>query len=137
MPDDADNAATPLERLIQAHVEADHLFTTEQIRPMVRDFQLMQRDVEMLVGELYGDLRPTAANRNRRLGGLVDLMTRSAETQTAISQDVAYLKAAAENGGTRRKWGPGEWSVAAAFIILCGSVSAAIITAISRAIFGG
>ncbi len=138
MHEDAD---TPIERLIQAHVEADHLFTPKEIRRMVADYGIMQRDVEMLVTELYGVLAPTPANRHRRIGGFVLLLEAIGETQATMEEtqaliraDVAYLKTTAQNGGSKReKWGVGQWSVASAFIFLCATLGAAIIAAA----FGG
>lgn len=128
-----------LEASLAGHVDQYHAFDAEQLRIMVKehrelydDFRPLALDtnknVNLLVKEIYGTLTPTAADPLHRDGGMIALLEQ-------MNSAIAVFTAQAANGGipTHRKWTTGQWT----FYGTIGAAFVAMATAISVAVLGG
>jgi len=124
-----------LDDSFRAHIEEYHAFKKEDLVRMVQEhLRLMEwideyghtidetnRNVHLIADELYGPVRPTAADPNRRDGGLTAALDRiEKQVQDAIRTGVT----------TKRQWTQGQWAYAAALIT-------AAFAFVARAWFGG
>jgi hypothetical protein len=111
-----------LEGMVEEHREI--VAWIEQISPTIKETNQMiketNRNVNLIVDDLYGDLHPTAADPDHREGGLAATLQRIEDTvDSAIHLGVT----------TKREWTQGQWAFA-------GAVLTAIAAFVIRGWFG-
>jgi hypothetical protein len=104
-----------LEGMVEEHREI--VAWIEQISPTIED---TNRNVNLIVDDLWGERHPTAVDPDRREGGLVATLQRIEDTvDSAIHTGVT----------TKREWTQGQWAFA-------GAVLTAIAAFVIRGWFG-
>jgi hypothetical protein len=117
---------------VEQHVAKYHRFTGDQLEGMVREHRELYDDVAplardtnekvtLLVNEMYGTPHPTAADPDRRQGGMAETLKR--------------LEVSATTGGfkVQRAWSSAQW----AFFGTIGASIVAAMTAIVVALING
>lgn len=125
-----------IQESMTSHLDEYHAFNAAQLKVMVGEHRELydeirplventNRNVNLLVTEIYGMLKPTAADPQHREGGMCELLKQMNDTLEAF-------KAQAQNGGisTTRRWTSGQWAfygaLATGWFLLVGTVIAAV-----------